>query len=355
MQRIPRMQDISFFIDLNDRQLLDLNPPYQRRSVWTRRDREYFIDTILHNYPSPAIFIHKTIDDAGKAVHHVVDGKQRLEAIIDFTKNKIKIPRDFGDDRLNGKKWSDLTSEDRRNFWNYSISVELLPVVDDAVVNSVFERINRNSRKLTNQELRHAKFDGWFADFVEAQATDEDWDSIGVVTKARAKRMADVQFLAELLIVVIRNDVIGFDQDVIDAHYAEFDDPDEAAMPLTTDEIAARFGHAKAFIRDMCTITPKVKDSLKTLANVYTLWCWTVLHPERATDPGRISMKYVAFMTLVAEFQRNSMRQIAEISPNREADTAANLYAANLFGASTDVTPRRSRFTALSDGLEIMP
>jgi len=355
MQRIPRTHDVSFFLDLHDRGLLNLNPPYQRRSVWTRRDKEYFIDTVLKNYPSPAVFIHKTTDNLGKSMFHVVDGKQRLETIIEFTKGKIRIPREFGDDRLNGKKWEDLSSDDKRQFWDYSISVEFLPVVDDAVVNSVFERINRNSRKLTNQELRHAKFDGWFSEFVEAQATDEDWETIGVVTKARAKRMADVQFLAELLIVVLHNDIVGFDHDVIDTYYADFEDPDEVTMPLTTDEISSVFGRSKSILREMCTQNPVVRDSFKTLANIYTLWCYLVLCQDKLGTANELSAKYAAFIDRVSEFQRNNVRPISNLSPERELDTAASNYAANLAGASTDITPRRLRFEALKAGFELQP
>lgn len=327
-----------------------MNPPYQRRSVWTRKDREFFIDTILHNYPSPAIFLHKTIDANGKATHHVVDGKQRLETIIEFTKNNVRIPRDFGDERLNGKKWDDLTPEQKRPFWDYSISVEFLPVVDEAVVNTVFERINRNSRKLTAQELRHAKFDGWFSSFVEAQAVDEDWENLGLVTKARAKRMADVQFLSELLIVAIQGDVTGFDQDQIDQFYANFEDPDLADMPLTTDEISTRFNRAKALLRDMSTADARIKDPIKTLANLYSLWGWAITAPANS-DPRAVAPKYIAFMSRVAEFQRNAGLQPAATP----FDQAASGYAVNLRGASTDERQRRERHRNLADGLAAAP
>jgi hypothetical protein len=346
MQRIPRTQDISWFLDLHERGQLDLTPPYQRRSVWTRKDREFFIDTILHNYPSPAIFLHKTIDANGKSLHHVVDGKQRLETIIAFTQNNVRIPRDFGDERLNGRKWDDLTPEHKRAFWDYSISVEFLPVVDEAVVNSVFERINRNSRKLTAQELRHAKFDGWFSTFVEAQAADEDWDKLGLVTKARAKRMADVQFLSELLIVAIKGDITGFDQDQIDDFYAEYEDPDLAEMPLTTDEISDRFNLAKSFMRDMSTADARIKDPIKTLANLYSLWGWVISAPQDS-DPRLVAPKYISFMNRVAEFQRNAGLQPA----NTDFDQAASSYAVNLRGASTDERQRRERHRALTNGL----
>lgn len=350
MQRIPRTHDISFFLDLNERGQLDLNPPYQRRSVWTRGDREYFIDTIFHNYPSPAIFIHKETNESGKSIHHVVDGKQRLETIIDFTQGKIRIPRNFGDERFNGKKWADLTPDDKRLFWDYPISVEFLPVIDEAVVNSVFERINRNSRKLTAQELRHAKFEGWFASFVEAQAADEDWEKFGVVTKARAKRMGDVQFIAELLMVVIKGDIIGFDQNVIDQIYADYEDPDDVLALQTTDEIAEGFSRAKEALRAMLRVNPSLKQHLKTLANIYTLWSYLVLESEEI-DPEALANHYHQFMVEVAKHQANPMLPISDTDP---VDIAANTYAVHLTGASTDLSPRRSRLESLKAGLAQM-
>ena len=78
------------------------------------------------------------------------------------------------------------------------------------------DRLNRNSRKLTRQELRHAKFEGWFADQVEKESEKDAWKTIGVVTTARVKRMADTQFISELMLVILENSVLGFDQDDLD-------------------------------------------------------------------------------------------------------------------------------------------
>lgn len=350
MQRNPRPQDVSWFLDLRDRDGLDLDPPYQRRSVWTRGDREYFIDTIFNDYPSPAIFLHKTIDENGKSVHHVIDGKQRLETIIMFAKDKIKIPAYFGDERLRGKKFSQLDNDQKQRFWNYSMSVEFLPIIDEALVNSVFERINRNARKLTDQELRHAKFDGWLITFLEQQAADEDWERLGVVTKARAKRMADVQFLSELMLVAITGTLHGFDQRGLDAFYADFDDPDAAELALTTDEMEARFAAPKLRLRQMVEQEPSVRDYLKTLANIYSLWTVLTVIPD-LPETAVLVQRYLRFMKLVAEFQQNEERQITEDEALRPLETAANAYAANLTGASTDETPRRARHEALCAGL----
>lgn len=37
-ERRTTTQDITWFLDLFDSQKIDLDPPYQRRSVWTRKD-----------------------------------------------------------------------------------------------------------------------------------------------------------------------------------------------------------------------------------------------------------------------------------------------------------------------------
>ena len=192
MQRRPSTQDLSWLVDLYRNNQLDLDPPYQRRSVWTRSDRQFFLDTIFRNYPSPAIFLHKTIADDGKPTYHVVDGKQRTQTILDFVDDYLKISSSYGDARLDGKKWSQLQGEQeiKQAFWNYQITIEMIDVADGTIVNTVFDRLNRNARKLTRQELRHAKFDGWFITQAEDEAGHKEWCDLGIVTTARAQAHA---------------------------------------------------------------------------------------------------------------------------------------------------------------------
>ncbi|MEY3025150.1 MAG: hypothetical protein RLZZ238_47, partial [Planctomycetota bacterium] len=38
---------------------LDLQPSFQRRSVWRPRDREKFLSTVLENWPVPAVFLYE--------------------------------------------------------------------------------------------------------------------------------------------------------------------------------------------------------------------------------------------------------------------------------------------------------
>ena len=98
-------------MDLDKTGQLNLEPPYQRKSVWTLKDRKFFLDTIFRNYPCPAVFIHKVTDEEGKTTYNVVDGKQRLQTILMFKNNELIIDKDFGDVTLNGKKITDPHSK----------------------------------------------------------------------------------------------------------------------------------------------------------------------------------------------------------------------------------------------------
>ena len=113
------------------------------------------------------------------------------------------------------KRWTELPRDTREVFWNYVLIVEILPSVDEAYVRDTFERINRNSRKLGRQEIRHAKYDGGLIRAVEAEAEKDEGKDFGVVTTARAKRMSDVQFVSDLFAINLTGRLNDFDQDCL--------------------------------------------------------------------------------------------------------------------------------------------
>lgn len=348
MSRTPTTQDISWFLDLFDKGQLNLEPPYQRRSVWSPRDRRYFIDTILNDYPAPPIFLHKTLDENGRSTYHVVDGKQRLQTIIMFRENKLATPDDFSDVTLRKKRWKDLEKATREKFWNYILIVEMLPDTGDAAIRNTFERINRNSRKLTPQEMRHAKYDGWFIQAVEAEAANDDWRRFGVVTAARAKRMADAQFISELFALTIRKSLNGFDQDALDNIYAEFDEIEENEL-FVEDDFTAQIAKCKESIAAMIDAQIGVSDFLKAQGHFYSLW--GILNLERACLPAptTIAQRYIDFMQVVTDRLANPTE--AEGPGDDPYKQAAADYAANIRGASTDLTPRQNRHRALVTAL----
>lgn len=346
MGRTLTTQDISWFLDLNDKGQLDLNPPYQRRSVWSPRDKRFFVDTILNNYPAPPVFLHKTLDENGKPTYHVVDGKQRLQTIIEFTKNAVRIPDDFAEIDLQKKRWKDLERGTRERFWNYVLIAEMLPDVTDASIRNTFERINRNSRKLMPQELRHAKYEGWFISTAEAESEKKEWKDLGVVTTSRSKRMGDVQFISELMGTTINSRISGFDQDALDEIYAAFEDLVDQPT-FVEDDFNRNFEGTKEYIQAMLGADKSLATSLRVQSHFYSLWAYLTLEAARRPDAATFAPLYRAFMSEVTAELENSPRETPgnPAEANRRAEIVS--YATNTRGASTDLTPRKARHDAL--------
>ncbi len=339
-------------MDLYNNNQLDLDPPYQRKSIWSPKDRRFFLDTIFRGYPSPTIFLHKTTGEDGKTKYAVIDGKQRLDTVIMFVKDQISIDKEYGDARLDGKKWSKIreNSELRLQFTDYSVPVEFINVdPSSGYVNDVFDRINRNAKKLTRQELRHAKYDGWMITFLEKESLEPAWEIVQVVTTAKSKRMADIQFLSELLIVVMKGKVSGFDQDELDTFYANFDDPSESTLEevdFDEERIVQQFSKARDFLVRLEETDVSVSTFAKNLKDFYSLWSVVALNLGKLkTKEKHVSGKYRAFML---EVKRISEMKVVNES---KVDPLAYQYQRNNVGASTEPPQREGRHDALQQAL----
>ena len=76
---------------------LIIDSSYQRRSVWTVQDNIRLIETILIGYIIPEVFLWPASVDpeTGDTVTHIVDGQQRINAIIDFIEGKYKLSKKY--------------------------------------------------------------------------------------------------------------------------------------------------------------------------------------------------------------------------------------------------------------------
>ena len=343
LNRRVNSQDVTYFLDLHRNGLLDLDPPFQRRSVWTRRDRTYFLDTIFRGYPSPSIYLSKQIKPNGESIFAVVDGKQRLETIIMYSEDKIVL-RGYGDISVDGKKWSEIRQDTRLAscFLDYVLPVEQLTVGDD--LNEVFDRLNRNNKNLNRQELRHAKYDGWFIEFVEKEAEDPFWREIGMVTTARARRMRDVQMLSELLVVVAAQRVRGFSQDDLDLYTARYQDASSAETDVDRkeDEVLEDFYRAKRYLQRIVAHADEVITYTKEARHLYSLWALICLSAD-LPSPSALAPRYVDFMKRVDELKAGD----ASLPSVRDEDSTEIRYSDNSHGPSTELPQRRARHQSL--------
>lgn len=143
---------------------INLQPGFQRQSVWTWTDRRRLVQSIVDGYPVPSIFLYKRVHK-GHTVHDVIDGKQRLETIFMFTRTG-RFARDWFDVKLDLGEGSDYYNwrDIRRSFPTVRAALEgyALQVVevtgDLSQITDLFVRINSTGKRLTTGERRHARF-----------------------------------------------------------------------------------------------------------------------------------------------------------------------------------------------------
>ncbi|MFD1811784.1 DUF262 domain-containing protein [Rhodococcus gannanensis] len=271
IERRQSFQTIAWFRDLYKRDLLDLDPPYQRRSVWNQKYRDFFIETVMLGYPAPAIFVHEEISSDGSALYRVVDGKQRLTTLFDFTDNDFPVAEDSALKSDQNKYFADLDDETKRAFWRYQFSVEYLPTTNAETLTNVFDRINRNVARLTRQELRHARFNGVFATTAE-RLNDHMFKVLAdvphIATNSK-RQMKDVELTAQLLLL-IEMGVQSFSQDDLDDAYSDRDSEWDFAP-----DAESIFRESISVISSIVSSpisSPALKRRLRNQADFYTLF-----------------------------------------------------------------------------------
>ena len=337
---------IRWFLDLHQSGQLDLDPPYQRRSVWTLKDRKFFLDSVFRGYPCPAVFLHKEADiRAGRMIYRVVDGKQRLETVILFAGNSLAMDPGYGDPRLGGRKWKTIAQDTdlRERFYDYALNVEYIESPDKQFINEVFDRLNRTSRKLERQELRHAKYDGWFIAMAEKEAEREEWERLGVVTKARMRRMKDVQCISELLAVLLKNQITGYNQDALDAVYAEYDSPADSFPNFDERDFLNRLDLTKGFIIQMQYHNAAITNYVRGFTDFYSLWAFIVLNQDRLPAPQVIASRYADFMSKVI-----ALAKTKDVKLLPSSDNNAYAYLRNSSQSGTEHAQRVARNTILT-------
>lgn len=157
------------------------------------------IDTILRDLPVPKIYMRSIIDrDTRKTKREVVDGQQRLRAIIDFANDKITLSNRCKE--FSGLKFSTLDQDLQDQFLQYPLSVDQLVNADDQKVLDIFARLNSYNVKLNPPELRHAEFQGDFKWSVHEKAIEyyDFWNEKHIFSKGRMVRMFSDSLVAEM-------------------------------------------------------------------------------------------------------------------------------------------------------------
>lgn len=242
--------------------------------MWSSSAKSYLVDTVVKDLPVPIVILRKVFDPSTyREKREVVDGQQRLRTLLGFVDKSLLPDYDEGRDDfkirrihnhdLAGKRFDDLTSEQKMSIINYEFSVHTLPSgTTDREVLEIFSRLNSTGVGLKEQELRNAKFTGAFKSLVYAISLEnlERWRTWGVFNEGEIARMDEAEMTSDVIMMMIMG-LSGKKQSAIDKFYEEH----EEAFELS-DVVYDRFGMVMERIEvTIGSILPESQLARKTI------------------------------------------------------------------------------------------
>jgi Protein of unknown function DUF262 len=224
---------LSWFRDRYLDGTLRLKPPFQRKPVWAARQKCYLVESVLLHLPVPEIFIQQTTTPEGKTTFAIVDGQQRIRAVLQFIGSELEPDEaehnKFALDKLSttsdwyGIAFEDMDDVARKRFYMYRFAIRYLNTESDDEIRDMFRRLNKYLVPLSAQELRNSTYLGPFVVLANDLADEPYWAVGGIMTPATIRRMGDVEFMSELLIGVMHGPQSGSAR-TVDSYYETYED-----------------------------------------------------------------------------------------------------------------------------------
>ena len=145
---------INNVLDLHrQRDMIDLEPPYQRLSVWDNEKQRRFIDSVINGIDTPKLYFHNLADRSTMTKqfrYSVIDGKQRMLALWAFIDGDLTLPNDFRyfdneNYQAAGLNYGQLLSKVptlRAHFDSFDVPVILVHAENDEFIEQLFWRLN---------------------------------------------------------------------------------------------------------------------------------------------------------------------------------------------------------------------
>jgi hypothetical protein len=177
-----------------------------------------------------------------------------------FIDGQISLPVN---ETWRGQYFADLSQEQKEDFWDYLIVVRSLSQTNDAEIRDLFALLNTNTVSLNDQELRNARFRGRFKLAAERFADNPLFGTVGLFTPRDIRRMLDVEFASELLMLVVEG--VTNKKDLLDDMYVQFEEdfPQEA-------EFEGDFNSTMSLVRSL--LVEDAQIAFRTKSNFYSIF-----------------------------------------------------------------------------------
>jgi hypothetical protein len=337
----PNTLAVSWFYGEHQKGTLLLTPKYQRNPIWSIGQKCFLIDSLIFGCPIPQVYINIKTEGLAKekkTVYEVVDGQQRLRAILEFmndewalvaTAAKAYPVSDLYKPHI-GRRYSELPDNLQNRIWDYPLSVQELRGKQPHEIHALFRRLNYVVERLSKQELRHSQYFGEFTEAIESLAKDDFWDEINLFTRRDSQRMKDMEFVSELFVIVI--DGIQDGQQSLDRFYADYD----VVFPQKGKHVA-KFNQVVA---SLATIQETIAETrFNKKADFYGLFSAVLAVNKNAPKPVDLSPATDALNALSTQMQTR---------PENLTGIVKNYYTTVIEGANK-LAKRKARSEILKD------
>lgn len=165
----PRGMSIMEAYELFRNDKLWVNRRYQRKLVWSTKEKQKLVESVLLQFPIPLVLLASKEDE-----FEIIDGMQRFNAIFSFIENKFPILWEGKDKYFSVKDYTFaqaqnlkgvfkakkgvkfLKQEEVSKFISYQFPITIIKAGSSHEINETFRRINSTGRHLSPQEVRQA-------------------------------------------------------------------------------------------------------------------------------------------------------------------------------------------------------
>ena len=112
IEKVDLTTSVDRLLEMYEEDVLILDPEYQRDFVWTADQKRLYIKNLFEDKAEITPTIVEYYDATHTHVNEVLDGKQRIKALIDFYNNEFDVE---------GLYYKDLTAEDQFFFTHHKV------------------------------------------------------------------------------------------------------------------------------------------------------------------------------------------------------------------------------------------
>lgn len=186
---------------------IEVEPEYQREYKFKAVDESLLIESFLLGIPVPSVYLSA---DASSEMfcYRVIDGHHRLLAIYRFVNNKFALQKLEKLEQLNGKYFKDLPVYIQNILlYQRTLSMVVIPTQDDKSIElEIFKRYNKGTHPLSQQEIRHALYNGkanrWINETVKKYYLDKKDTRYVDIFNISAKRYKDKNIHEQIAVIL---------------------------------------------------------------------------------------------------------------------------------------------------------